>query len=1011
MAVATLTLGGGGAWAQTVQDGTITGTVILPTGDLLGGATATVTSDALVAGERSTISNARGSFVFLGLPPGSYDLTVGYQGFRTYSQKNITLATGATVHVDVTLEIGAVEDTLVVTAEAPLIDTRSATIDTTFNLKLLEVVPNSRDVLYDLPLAAAGMASIGPHDGWLRGPSAHGGAISENVYLINGIDTTDPVGSFLGSRIIVNYDSIQELKVLSLGAKAEYPSFSGAVIEVLTKSGSNAYHGDLAYYTMVGETADNQGSSFGADWLWAVEGDDLMNVPAKTREGNFSLGGPIKRDLMWFYWGAAASRSLPHTTAEKFRPEYRDQLYHVKLTAEPGSSHRVWVYSQYHDYTVRDYGWWDHNLEPESLYTQSGAETNWSAQYQWVASDRSILSFKFLGFISNDDAMPKPSTGKPGYINIGNWGGNFEGGGERASVDLQESERRTVQADFSYFTDGFLGSHDLRFGVQYTRAEGNYVGGYFRGYGNFAYADEWSPRPSEWWNGPDELIIRNIRSHSNPFLTVRNADSTAGFVDDTWVLGDRVTLNLGLRYDRMAAGYGGGAVYELPETPAGFNNPTILRTRESVPNIYDFKTWSPRLGVAWTMTGDGRTVLRAHLGRYYAPIGVESLGVAGPDGPERHDFLEWYAIPTDEVDVNGDDWVGTSEFADTLRSLAWRSPFWVDDWGSYQSGWVLPAAPGTRSPYTDHFTLSVQRQIGRDFSLEASYIYKNTDDLLVYWPFAPDGGEFQWERLPYTTWTGFETEIFSVVLEDFDGNGVIDWDDALCFFYERGYEVRNMESIVERDADRTYQGLQLVLTKRFSNRWQVLASLNRAWGDGVAPRNIAQDFYIDGPIVLGNWFGSSMNHFTNNMDGPLPMTPKLMIKVAGSYTIPVIETDLGFRIRYDSGRPIFAVDWLPWYGPWGGEIVEGAILGTHPEVIVANDPNHPDWMPSTTILDLSFAKSFRVGRYGDVRVILDVLNATNDGAASQVGVAGWDYGRVYSVVPPRIMRLGLRYSF
>ena len=93
---------------------------------------------------------------------------------------------------------------------------------------------------------------------------------------------------------------------------------------------------------------------------------------------------------------------------------------------------------------------------------------------------------------------------------------------------------------------------------------------------------------------------------------------------------------------------------------------------------------------------------------------------------------------------------------------------------------------------------------------------------------------------------------------------------------------------------------QLVLSKRFSNRWQMLASLNWTRGDGVAPRNVAQDFYIDGPVAMENInFGGTMNDFTNNLDGPLPMTPEFMFKLAGSYTIPVIETDLGFRVRSD----------------------------------------------------------------------------------------------------------------
>jgi hypothetical protein len=410
--------------------------------------------------------------------------------------------------------------------------------------------------------------------------------------------------------------------------------------------------------------------------------------------------------------------------------------------------------------------------------------------------------------------------------------------------------------------------------------------------------------------------------------------------------------------------------------------------------------------------------MRAHLGRYYSPIGVGSLrgSGAGPGlAPEIFEVSEWFAIPTAEVDVNGDDWVDSLEFADAARSLTWRTPYQSRTFEPYRpgGGWILPVDPGTGDPYTDHFIVSAERQLGRDLSLEASYIYKRTDDLIVWWPMAPNGVDLQWETIPYTTWTGMETEVYQVVLEDFDGDGAVDWDDFLCLDRDAGWDVRNLESVVGREAVRTYNGLQLVLDKRYSNRWQLLASLNWTRGDGFAPRNVAQDFYVDGPVIMEDiMVGGSMNEFANNLDGPLPMTPEFLLKLAGSYTVPGIETDLGFRVRADSGRATFAVEVLPTCRSWDGGFLDGRIVGLGGnETIVASDPDDPVWMPATALADLSLAKSFRLGRYGDLRVILDVLNILVDGGPNGVVYNQWDYGRVTSVVGPRITRLGLRYSF
>ncbi len=114
-----------------------------------------------------------------------------------------------------------------------------------------------------------------------------------------------------------------------------------------------------------------------------------------------------------------------------------------------------------------------------------------------------------------------------------------------------------------------------------------------------------------------------------------------------------------------------------------------------------------------------------------------------------------------------------------------------------------------------------------------------------------------------------------------------------------------------------------------------------------------------------------MNHFQNNLEGPAMMTPEWTVKIAGSYTIPMIETDLGFRLRYDSGRPIFPIEsygpiWASWMGDLRPRTVTYVDVGWD-AIMVADDPDDPDWMPSTTILDLSLSKRFSLGEWGGLR--------------------------------------------
>jgi hypothetical protein len=192
-----------------------------------------------------------------------------------------------------------------------------------------------------------------------------------------------------------------------------------------------------------------------------------------------------------------------------------------------------------------------------------------------------------------------------------------------------------------------------------------------------------------------------------------------------------------------------------------------------------------------------------------------------------------------------------------------------------------------------------------------------------------------------------------------------------------------------------------------------MAALNWNRTNGFYPRTVDQNWYIDGPLIMDTPFGSSMNHYQNNLNGPALMTPEWAIKVAGSYTIPTIETDLGVRIRYDSGRPIWPVQSIPIWASWmsyppASGVYNGVGWG---DIMVASDPNKPNWLPSTTIFDFSIQKAFQLGTAGQVAISFDALNAFNSSAADRVVYTNANYGLVSSVVMPRIYRMGIKFAF
>jgi len=228
------------------------------------------------------------------------------------------------------------------------------------------------------------------------------------------------------------------------------------------------------------------------------------------------------------------------------------------------------------------------------------------------------------------------------------------------------------------------------------------------------------------------------------------------------------------------------------------------------------------------------------------------------------------------------------------------------------------------------------------------------------------------------------------------------------------WDVRNLGSIDGADADREYQGFQLVLQKRQANRWQLLGSILYSEGQGVAPRTTDQNWYIEGPMIMDTPFVASPNQLVNNMSGHLPMLPKFSVKLAGSYTVPRAEVDLGLRVRYNTGRPFWPVEVVPQFASWMDSL-DGVILSTGGETggaIVAVDSGDADYLPPSTIVDLSFRRDFKIG--GSDRSFglhLDALNVLNEDAVTSAGFRRADYGRVYALENPRTYRLGVRLDF
>jgi len=215
--------------------------------------------------------------------------------------------------------------------------------------------------------------------------------------------------------------------------------------------------------------------------------------------------------------------------------------------------------------------------------------------------------------------------------------------------------------------------------------------------------------------------------------------------------------------------------------------------------------------------------------------------------------------------------------------------------------------------------------------------------------------------------------------------------------------------------------VQLTLNKRYSNRWQLMGSLLWNSSSGVAGRNKRQDqdYNLEGSNIWSDHWVSGVNQLINNMVGALPFTPRLEFKLNGSYTIPVIEVDLGLRFRMHTGRPVWVLQEIGQRITTNtnlddAELMAHAVLTTGGTQIVAQDPTKPLYMPVLALLDMRLEKAFSLGP-GKLSVIFDAFNVFNSQDVTNAYTKKTEgvnlVGQITGIVAPRKIRAGIMYAF
>jgi hypothetical protein len=652
----------GAALAQRVT-GQIIGTVTDPSGAVLPGVTVTLRGPSIV-GEQSTTTSAGGLYRFAALPPGAYTLTFTLGGFAPLSREALRVQLGQTMEENATLALSGQSEAITVEGGAAVVNTTSNTVSTNYGQEWVKNAPIPRYTFFDLINAAPGVSQQSSDNGQRQ--TSFGSSTNENSYQMDGTDFTAPISG--AAWPYPNTDAIEEIEVLSLGAPAEYGNLQGAVFNIVTKQGSNAFHGDLNYYnqndaltsrsTTTAEECGVDESCLAAGG-WPYHRDQYHDVTVQ-------LSGPILKDKLWFFGSYQFQKDVfsPAGVAPEFPSRGKNNRVFGKLNWQLSAKHKL-MFAYHNDYyNLPDQG--DANTAPSAVSVNYGDNPSPNVTYTGVLSDKTYIEARYAGFYGHD--LNKPNDGSDRihtrFIDLDS--GQITGG--LYSWYDGKSNKTGVNAKVSHFADSFLGgSHDFKFGVQFNQGGGNYT----QGYNDYIYT----------YGGVPAYGYTQL-----PFKQNGQMKNIGGFFDDTFRVSDRFTVNVGLRYDHSKAILPAEAVLDAQGNP----------TSQVVPGLDNLFTWnvvSPRLGFSWKLNKSGHSVLKAHYGRYYRGMITGEFDDAAPSVSPRYFF---------EFDEDGNR--GEPELVSDNTNRE------VD--------------PGFKNPYTDQFIVQLEQELGRDVGVALGYIHK-----------------------------------------------------------------------------------------------------------------------------------------------------------------------------------------------------------------------------------------------------------------------------------------------
>jgi outer membrane receptor protein involved in Fe transport len=779
--------------AMAQNKGRVVGTVTTPEGAVIPGVKVTIESDALIARTATYETNERGMFRFVLLPVGEYTIKFEKDGYKTIEQSGLELGYDATLTVDKVMAPADFEEVITITGEAPIVDKTSSAIGDKLDTEFLQNTPNERNV-WSMPNLTAGFTD----DSGLGGVTDSG-----NAYSADGVNISDPAtGTVFAS---IEQVAVEQVDVSLFGANAEYGAFTGANLNVVTKSGGNEFTGEASYFAQrVDWVSDNTGEYENVSLPTASDLNDF----------NVALGGPILKDKIWFFGsytyrktetqrqtmdGSITQEEDPKRFFGKISARWDDRniSYASYNTYERFRSHRIW------------FGGWANNYE-NSMWEQPSDDTTYMLQHSFVVNDDFILEGRFASFEGGFDLIPKHY----GEMKYDSALGIFLPDTGNSYHTEYERDRNDLLITANYYNDELAGSHSFKFGFEWESS------------GSWRYFDQ--QKLDYYYNG-----VPYYRIDWGLFESDTDIRRLAGFAQDSWSVNERLTINYGVRYD-------------VTDFSAGDRTVDMAPAGDDV--FLTFKDLAPRIGFAYDLLGDGKTVIRGFYGRFYEGVLTGNTEAMVTDLPPT---IYWYG----EALIPG------------------AGKFTVPD----VVGGEFSIDPDMSNQYTEGVSFGIEHEVMPNVAVSGTFVYKKDQDMIgsIY----PD---IVYDEITFN-------------LGSYSGVGYNDYNEGVREYYTNP---QKGDPGVLEDLERTYWATMFEVNKRMSDNWSLRANYTYSRSEGT----VGNDDY---GVVQGFDNYSDPNYYINS-GGRLALDRPHVLKVSGTYIAP-FDIFVSPVLTYMSGVP-----YSPW---------------------------------------------------------------------------------------------------